>query len=156
MAIGILMRRLTAWPLAEALHDDVELGEGEDAVLVLVEEHEDLLELGDLLVGQLPFVLEQSILLVLCLVAFEKRTTLLGCMCTLSRAAKCPHMMPATFYQLPWQRLTGQTGKLFLQALTPCQAVWRGHNKTDNSHKTSKYCGNQAQNCVAPSPTDGG
>ena len=59
MAIGILMRRLTAWPLAEALHDDVELGEGEDAVLVLVEEHEDLLELGDLLVGQLPFVLEK-------------------------------------------------------------------------------------------------
>ena len=50
---------LTARPLPEALHDDVELGEGEDAVLVLVEEHEDLLELGHLLIGELPLGLEE-------------------------------------------------------------------------------------------------
>ena len=47
---------LTARSLSQTLHDDVELGEGQDAVFVLVEEHEDFLELGHLLVRELPFV----------------------------------------------------------------------------------------------------
>jgi hypothetical protein len=51
---------ITTWPLSEALHDDVELGEGEDPVLVLVEQHEDLLELRHLLVSQLPLVLNKG------------------------------------------------------------------------------------------------
>ena len=40
----------TRWPLTQALHDDVEFREGQDAILILVEEHEHLLELGHLLV----------------------------------------------------------------------------------------------------------
>ena len=51
---------LTTWPLPQALHDHVQLRKRQHPVLVFVEQHENLLELSNHLVRQLPLALEQE------------------------------------------------------------------------------------------------
>ena len=49
---------ITGRPLSETLHDDVQFWKCENPILILVKEHEHLLELSNLFISQLPFSLK--------------------------------------------------------------------------------------------------